>query len=834
MSAWLAIFRAEFRRALPLLPWVALAQVLMFCVRSGVGPVISDRLAFWIEWGTWLLAALILVPSVWSDSPSREARFIATRPIRSLSFHSAKLAGLLVLIAFPFVAVEFASLVAAGMSARVVVLGTLQIALFGLVVVVASFPILWLWRGRIAAVVGVLAIPVTMLWFLPYLLRHQSRLSDLSWGRSVPLLYAPVMMLALAAIAILLGCLLLYRGRFRRTVVTLLYLPLCCAGAAFAVWCATRPLALVNPQPAVLVSVDLNTSGGDPKPWDQLSVLPPAPAVDRQLEVERSFSRLVVNQRDLSPWDLPMLGSQGSVSLNSLPLQQALRAHYGSRIQLPANQFAGNPGASTSQSFDRDASGALSFDLAVRETVIRWDVIGDLPLVAGASLRQGDLRWSLKGRQGPGGSGDIRSELTLCHQYPALWLDSPKAPILPTFQFFCILPSGRVMAIQNYWPITESGSRSTLRERRLTLHRPSIHETVMRADGAGAEYEPPEIPAMAMDWPEGSRLVILQPVPLSQTDYTWKSPAPVPAPVPPLSKRKPDPRAGTVMEWLKTHPAPAQPSSAEEVSAWLAEFLPRIGEVSSQSPDYRTLFNSVGGLVAAHPDQVHDAPRRNAYVFDPADEILDSALESFLSRDAVQRFPKLGEDPKVLRIYVEKGWGGDIIAHAAKRIRLGMSLDLAELLFANPSAVDFSEAEWLALFRLKPSPEGYRALRGNLIPGPMLDEETDRIIDRNFSLSDETYYTELNSLLELALLRGREEGPRWLQEWARDWKKRPVFVLRGKETPESIFTDSVRKYLRQNFELPPAAASGAPYDWFLAQDPAAFRFNPETRKYQIP
>ncbi len=807
MSAWRAILRVEILRALPLLPWVALMQLLMFPVRTGMGPQIGPRYAFWIEFTTWILTAWILVSSLWKDSPFRREVFLATRPVRLWTLISAKFAGLIVLVVMPFVVVEFVGLLALRFPVRVLCLGTLQMLVFGPVAVLACFPLVWLWRTRWSAVLGWAVMVGGLL-----VAARRWRVGSTSLGH---LMHPPLLLLALALAALCFSALLACPERLSRWLKPLLCVPALCLPVYFALGLVSQNTRIPRGEEVPLAWLFLISRQGSEDSQDQLSFMLPKPTAAPALEVEQSLARLVVNGREYALRDSLTPGAQSGYHLESAAVQDTLRRRYGDRLKFP-EPLAQNFGPRTeSWKLERDAQGRLAFDITEVETVSRWEVMGELPLVEGATLKEGGSIWSLEPGQSMFWPGP--KSLTLCRRFPVVWLGSHEhdAARDTTYRFYILLKNGGILESSSGW-VAESGLCSAVRVRRYPVY---LTDLTAGSRYRGTGYEPPQLGSLSDVRAAGARLVILRAAPVSRTYYSWKSPEPVAAPVP-GSQPYPRPEGPGAVEWLKTHPAPAGDAPAELISAWLKELLLR-----KRGVEHATVVAEIGKLVPARPDLIQ-AARLKVVGDASADYPIKDAIDKYLTRDAVQRFPALREDPEILYCYWRKGWFKDIAKDVAKQVRLGDPFGrIRDRVYADPEAIGFSEAEWLAYFRLNPSGGGFRLLRGRFLPAALIEREADAIIDSFMAAPPSRWTDNKSELLGLALGRGRVEAPRWAHEWLTDFRK-------GRRINERPAADQLREY----FEVPAEAQEpDAVFNWFLARDPAAFRFDEATGKYkQLP
>lgn len=703
MSTWLAVFRAELIRALPFLPWVAGLHALMLYIRCSWGFVLSPRLTGIIEWSTWLLAAVILVPSVRADSPFRRERFMATRPASPRLLQSAKFAGLLVAVVLPFVLVEFLSLAKWGEPIGILLLGTLQPAIFGFVVVAPAIPLLWYWNGKTASIFGLLLVLLSAMGTIILVTWFQDKRNGRPWmfedGFPLPLF----LLLAIAFTGLLLGLLLVTLSaspkRSRTTAKNMLVIPAAGIAACAAGWVAARPRAADRGEPAPLVTVSYHIDGFGAWHRHLLGVSPPAPAPAPGEEVSRSFTKLKVGGKNVLPRirnENYSSSDEGESFVSRGTVQEALRHRFGEMLTLPPARRSDVSPAWCSFTWSKKIDERPSLDLALQETRRRWEVVGEMPIQPAASFDHLGNHWRLEAHTPSDGQEPQREQILLRWKRPVIWLrrDSPHRFYDADYRLAAVDREGFVFNVIVHGVPEKSGARSTLQEIGLAIY-------LGRPYDPRRKNEEPVIDPGGSPWPEDTRLVILRSVPVSRQTYTWESP-----PVIPLSSATLSPDEGNLPEWIR-----------------------------------RT------------------------------------------------------------------------------RLGLGASNFGFDTILAAPEETGYSESEWLAYFRLFPSAQAYRALRGKFLPAEIIDRQADGFI---------ALYTPVDEVgravdpPELALARGHAEAPVWYHRWISQWGSN-----------HSYDSDESAGRIRRAFTPPPSADSApAVIDWFFKQDPGRFVFDPATGKYQ--
>jgi hypothetical protein len=138
-----------------------------------------------------------------------------------------------------------------------------------------------------------------------------------------------------------------------------------------------------------------------------------------------------------------------------------------------------------------------------------------------------------------------------------------------------------------------------------------------------------------------------------------------------------------------------------------------------------------------------------------------------------------------------------------------------------------TEEEWMAFLRLEPSAKRYRQMAAGFVPRPVLEREVDRWLDGDPLRLPNPHGIPIHGLdpvFELALARGHPEAPRWLKE----------VIARYQEGERRHHPVMLLDSIRGAFVLPPSLKTGPEIvDWFMAQDPAAFVFDPTLGKFQL-
>ena len=714
-----AFFRAEFRRALPLLPWLLACHAITLGLRTRWSEGATPQFVGIVEWATWSLALLVLIGSVWQDSPSRPERFLATRPMTPAPLFFAKLAALLLMLALPFIAVEFATLLWAEQSARIQFLGTAQMALFAGVIVLTAFPLVGFWRSAPVAFSGLGVAFFAGALVLRLFGNHPLNSGGPRWI-GLDYLLTPPVLLASLAIAGSLSALSL--RLLRRRSGSLLRIAVFTVGVCLALLGAlvlktrpqTSPMAVV---PA-LVSLKYTAAHLPDGYGTRLELTPPSELRDASLVRIRQFTRVRVNGRDALRWSNPW-ENRRSGSLQSHAVQHALRRHLGTAVQLPEAYDLEDEPASALIDDTYPPDPPIEIAAQIRETNYRWKVVADLPLRVGATAVHGDHRWRVRHVSDviPNVNGQAGLSVTFVETFPNLWLGESATTGTNYFSDLALLLDPSTGGLRSM-EILPSG-RSAADDRRRSL---SNRQRSCYIDPASLiELIRTENRIRDVEWSPAHRLLILRLTEEETIHYDWRSNGPVLYP----------------SEWLRL------------------PYIDSLKSVRSIDPPLVT----------------------------PSD--------------------------------------------AAAVTRNGLGWLAEDLLFKDPAAQVLTEEEWMAFLRLEPSARRYRRMAAGFVPRPVLEREVDTWLDGvpvRLPNPHGIPNHRLDPVLELGLARGRSEAPRWLKE----------AITRKQEGERRHHPLLLLDSIHDAFVLPPGLKTAPEVvEWFMAQDPAAFVFDPTLGKFQL-
>jgi hypothetical protein len=810
-----AVFRAEFRRALPLWPWLLACHALALYDR--VSPMESFGrseiiLRGFAPWGLWSLSTILLVGSLWADNPSRRDHFLASRPVRGLALLVGKFGALFLLICLPFVLADLAASVSAMQPSQVLLWGILQTSLFSSVALLAIFALTWAWATRTTAAVGLLLAFAGVITVIQAVAEFQPRFA-------VPathyLLFAHRQLVLLAAFAVAGFSLPLALGKrwpWRRV-------PLFAAACGIPVFALLKfpeaeTIVDTHIRPA-LVHLDINLQPVGERFEDSLQVKVPAEIPGAEFDRTWSFSRLEANGRRVPEWYLqPPTGPNGGVERT--PVQAELQRHFGEALRLTKSYRSEHYPATAVLPGVHDPSRSFAIELSVLETITRWEVVADMPLQPGATATHGASRWSIGSIQPfsrPG--GDEGRRIRVRATSPALWL-----PGLPSEQegdprydqFYIVdVAGGQVRGTGKSGIGNSTAGRWSVRDETKFFLMFSREQHV---DGK------------TLDWSRELRLAILRPVVVRRVSHDWKSQQPIPPPVMSekggwLGQSGVNPEVGAALKWLDGHPAPAADASWQVIRAWLDELHSRINRHHLPDAERETLIAAVAPLAVGHLEDFLRYRQDLDSQSYQSQQIMLEAMVRTLEPGVIGNSRLLANDAPLVNQLAARGRLPEVASLVADFARSGRAWRVQSALFADPAAIGLTQAEWRDFYRLYPGPTAFIRLSDSALPRSLLEEETDRIIEGFETQPLEPHH--LGSHVELAMARGHAAVPAWLQRWLANWREQ-------QPSPSAGFPYHAKRF----FEFPPHLKSDSERaDWFLEQDPSRFVFDPATARFHL-
>lgn len=822
MKTLAAVMKAEFRRAMPFLPWIAVTHAMTYGAHTRWAMEFSAQMIALIEWLSGSIAALVAVRSLWWDAPLRRTRFLATKPMPILPLIAGKGLGLSLMLVAPFGIVEGLVHLNLGIRGESLMLGILQMTLLHLVALAALFPVVWWWRGLASAICGVALAAAVVIVSATLVARQPGNLNPNSGTpNSLPfsLLFIFVSLCLLLGLCSLALPLLRKWHRTRFAMFAVL--------SAFSFYAGLR-IATRPPEPDETVYPELvnlipEQSIVGLKRFETLTASVAGGLAGRDFATSWSYPKLKLDDHSLTLMT-PIPGDNWSVNGMGFLLRETLAKRFGGGFLL--NQLEPDdirPAMSVVD--DGTCSGpGKSIDLELLETRYRWDVTVDLPLKEGAESSFDGSRCRIdKVTNGNGFGrsklkGDIVGGVQVSFVMSDVWIDmlwNRKKTYDPPSSGVAMLVDPSTGKAEGLQMIRMSGFTGAVQRVYYSLMRPSYGDIRLENEG--------------LNWSHDLRLVVMQPRMVGRVAHAWKSPGKVRfAPI--ESRQSPPaipvaPSGVDIVKWVGLHPVPSREAGAEEVKKWFDEFLPLMKSLDKPNTDHNIpteADNAMAEFVKNHPDVAVLAVR--AWWDFPW--FVHDSISRNLPRDVIKRFPELATNGFIQSCFRNQGWTADLADAARDKARSGQAWAVDSILMSVPEKVGLSEEEWMEYFRMRRTVDVYNALADKVVPRARMDAEVDLILE-----SHQTHagIKPSSAIFELATARGSESVPRWLKEdFQRDIERKSPDFLSLARRLDACFN-------MPDMDLPENSveAMKVKTTWFLGVDPSRFVFNPAIRKYQL-
>ncbi len=839
MSAITTILRKDLRQFRVLIGLLlGLLAVLVAVCLEWTGSVMPEpganglgRLGFGLGLQGMLWMVIVILTGklsfnvVFSDSPGRPERFLATRPVATREVLLAKLLFLAAFVAGPFALAAIVYLLLSGMPARVVFLGTAESLVRSGVVIGLAVPLVLLWETYQRFITGLVAAGIGIGLF--------SLGIGLLYGSSAamppfrPDLFAdPLVQVTAAAMgAIMLGTLaavhlrrsLRLSTRLATLALAGLVVPLL-AGLAFS-YRPTPPTDEVSPCEMVLLGFNATYSGDQSVLGISLAPSTPTPLDE---DTNWSFDALRLGEHRLPLRPRPDPRSRASAYLHSQfsrGIEAALRGHLGADWAVVSRHAGRDLSPGSASAFARPPripDGAAPVEALLRGDRFSWHCVAELPFIPGSSVRDGDATWTF-GRF----ARDESNRLTFSFRHigPELWLATRgrSRSFNDRGHVFAVVDPLRqlVTVLGDRYPATTLGRGTACPRRGFKLH----------LDGGR------EMDDFVTADPSTLRLLVLRPRYEGTRFARWTSPSPVDLPTPRrdssgsgLANEVQDLEPANITRWIEENPPPPASASDAEIVPYLVALFERTNRCGKSLTEHPAV-EMLAAYVPGHLDlllRALDALQMDHHV---SERLLFEAIEAGLEpRQLPDIVGRLREHPLLLRAIVERGWAAEVTPDLVRLVLNGdLNRRMLEVLTSEAGAPGLSRDEWLAVFRLEFNRQTYRFLR----QVPELEPGLNAMIDARIATHIPVLDTRsLDPLLELALERGHADGPVLLHR-----------AIRYSVSFDYHIAFSLSHHITLHFEL--TGYTGQHHDdeaivaWFLDQDPADFSYDPDSRKYQL-
>ena len=687
-----AFLRAELLRALTFLPWLLGLHALslgMQTVWSAGASRFHEGLA---NTALWLLTAGCAIASVWRDHPWRPGAFLRSRPTRVLPLFLGKASGLLIWICLPFLLTELITLRWKQMPPVVLWLGPLQVFLTVAVPVLALFPMLWFWRNGRQAITGLaLALAASILFRSAIDAIPSLRISGSSLLQE-RFVATPALLVASAGLAVLLagmGMIALSRKflpRWLAFTAALSAIILALTGFAHR-----EPAKADSTVASSLVHATLsNREEKQKKSRTWLSVEPPAPDLAANEEMAWDFEQFRFNGEKSGAWPRRTLDEQLMMISSSLAMRGAVSRHFQGRVSFTTSPGKSPMAASTILPGYENPTRSIDIEAELRGTVIRWEVVADLPVENGATTEAQGHRWTIEGSlRTHGVSFQLRESA------PNLWLTGDPQT-LPGWssQRFLLIDEEKGMAMRLDASPIDWGWRYPGRVYRERSFRCGWSPHSIDTTEDRIVFEP-----LAGRY----RVVVIRAFPVRTIATSWKPSRPLNSrglwtPSDRDSENRPvDFREGTANAWFKENPSPGPGATEGQVTAWLGELTARVGTDLSNDSERNELRAAFASLMPAHFTSLTKAfeglsgsDRRTTNVR----HLLYMCLYEGLTPEVLRNHANDEFSPIIYELALQKRIQRELIPMAVVRARQGFGWEVEEALLADPQATGFSASEW--------------------------------------------------------------------------------------------------------------------------------------------
>jgi len=805
MNLWKSIFTAELRRGRYFLAAIVILHsmvVLMgrFISLQGAPGVLSFAIPL-LGWASLAVGLAYMIASLWTDNPTRGETHLSTRPVRFSRLVLPKALAFLLMTAVPATIAEALALNLAGWpDLRTIALGALQQFVVAATLVIAVFPLVWLWRKWSHALGGVLlaaAAGFSLAYAaisLHWVGNNGNALTDTFRSPRFVLLW-----LLLAALGSALLFLLQRRLRVPAVVKAVAFAAVV-IGAMIVSWKVQLiPDKAEDLGRAPLVKFSFkrfdNKDGTD---YGWLQMEPPPPPLGDQEEVMWNFRRLSLNGkevnvlpgRNLSSYDRSHYTSLAI--LNTLPGRETGIQSAKPGVSLPLQYQRGSDAEMRVD--DLSADGSFTVEAELEGTVVTWVKVLDQHI------------------------SDAISEVSLREPSYPLWLgEGLENRILGSARYRCFIQRLDSKTVSHIPVITPGephregaramGGGSVVIQRKFSG---ATTLTLSRSGGFRGQED---------------RFIVMKPTVTRKVVTRWKSPSPIaptsfrPSPViPEVIGGEGETRA---IRWLSQNPMPGEDASHEVASAWLAKFLPLANhsfyEPMAPKGEHARLREILRTMAREHIDAYLDQVRALGNHYGAVDGFVRHAWD-YVTPEIIRRRP--AEEIELYWPYLieNRKWRDQLTDYAIRETRQGRGWQARRFLQAGETAKQLTKEELLALLRLHPSATSYEiALKGGLSR-----EELAPVVEEIMKPAYPLSRGPVLSLVGMSLAAGRMDGLGWYMDLMERW----VGWIPHEEWSEGM------RYL----DLPSHFSGQHRMEvlgWWKDKTPDDFIFVPEIRKFRM-
>lgn len=742
-----------------------------------------------------LLCVLLQSKSLWHDAPLRKERYLATRPTNLLRLYLGKYAAFLAVIAVPSALVEFFCVRYFSFDLNIQAAAALQMFLIYASAIAAFISVFW-WmhskKGIVMLGVTIVAAGVASNYY--FWQKPQSYINE--WSAGVP--YSHYMILLMLAIfAFMANLRLLWLKKCNALISCALIAVIVFVSMQFAITVSTRKRTEGTEQKCHLVNISSDSQQQSKMRIIRVAV--PHEEMERDTISHWSFNEAKLNEKNYTPWLSQYLG----FTTQQTEIVTAVKQCY-PLAKIPERRPSAIEIASVSVPHSFFDKGIQSMKLSVLKKSVRWKIAMDLPLQDGvkANYRNLSCRIDQVSKKHRMNAIDWRIErnnsrvalITYCE--PFVTQNSTKN-FNHEYQLLIIDPENGAIFYQNMIGGNVTGNRSDMS----CEYYPVGSYYITNNKSLEREF---------YAYPNNARLLILVPEIIEENLYRWESSQPLNE----RAFRKFNSHEENAIgqhspeSWIEANPAPLPYASLEEREMWVNKLIgyatlnpQSIRNLSSDHKIIKTYNMHLDLFAKAHHEgRLPDEMKGFNYV------------EKF-TRETLKKFPNLVYSNAVVWNFHSKGWSADLVDTARDMLRRGQGALYKDIILAEPKLMNLTQEEWIDFFRLNCNAQAYEVMKDQILPSSIMN----RIADRHL---------EVHPNIDLGLMRGHAEAPRWLKMKA---------LSNDYYDKEKLLTQ-LRQYFDPNLALPSLDSqkllmNQSLVEWFQSFDPDAFTYDTAKKKY---
>jgi hypothetical protein len=783
-----AIYLTELRGNISLIIGL-LCLIAVHCFMQTVWITNSNMtIPYAVETLIMLLTGILIIKSLWRDAPLRRERFLATRPSRLFHTFLGKYAAFLTVVALPLACAEWlkSHYFFFGFSQQVAA-ATQNFILFA-AIIAALFPCVWWMHNKKSTSILIVCVALT---FAANHYYHGQKPQAWKGATHLGIPYSHFMLIIFFTCFAALANLRIVKSVKIPTILSCILIGLI-STISMATAVKMTTLHYRNHESIRLNICQLNSeryaTNYNNRKYGTIQITLPKKSQNPQLTT--NHARLIINKKDYTSWyqDRNVYDS----------LFPAIRERYENANEPQRYESERTYNIPTAVPWEILQRKTNEIEFMIEQSVDRWEIALDLPLIAGAYASNGTISCFVA-EQLQKGRGANRFNNT---NQGLNFVVTRNKPFTPLWTFH---DKDQHYRIQIYEPQTGKIYQTRGLPKRASALSNMQHD--LYSDIKDENY--PDVIRFSPD----SRIIILKLRNEGKNYYEWKSSEPVlmeltnemyysPA-------RQENQDSISLTQWLKSNPAPAITAPQSDCEDWVTRVIDYAKTHSLAMDFHRTT------------EEFRSAHRTHAAIFAKAhaegrltEELKDSQFCRSYPKDILKIHPSLAYDKNIIDSYWRGNLPQELADAARKMIRLGTGGKYLSVCIAMPEKIGLTEEEWREYFSLYESAELYQALANKRL-----------IAEDNNFLSEE--YVKRTQRYDLALACNHPDALKWFRD----------YVINNSKD-QHIY--QIRQWIIDYFEptvKPITNASDFKQQivdtrkWFLAQKIEDFRFDSKKRKY---